>query len=389
MLRADTLSGALLALIALQPGAALASTSSKTPTVQSDAQDDERAQILANNANIAYETGDYAKAVQLYTELLRVKPVDARVLHNRGNSYSKIADWEHALSDYTSALLLVPHLVPALVNRAGVYDRLGRLDEALADYEAAARLSPRDGFIAYHKGVILMGLGRRASAAQIFDHIISSSPTFASAHVERGFLYLAEGSTKDAENEFRAALLYEPGNARAEDGLIQLRLNAVGASDQSREKVHDQVVGELIETLDRTCFSNGEDAGALLEVTRGTSWKESPPQVGGVVRIWTGSTPFGSGRLAFVRTVDSASSVCSLSADGVTPHLFEDFRAKFSRRYRPTPVAEPGGDTPSVAQYQIAHRANCNVKVILLQSSADVNRLTVRLKHAPAYSREM
>ena len=50
------------------------------------------AQAFADKGLTAYLAGDFATAILEFSELLKLKPADARVYYNRGNAYYRMRD---------------------------------------------------------------------------------------------------------------------------------------------------------------------------------------------------------------------------------------------------------------------------------------------------------
>lgn len=70
------------------------------------------------NANNAYETGDYAAAVQLYEELLERGNRSGAILYNLGNAYLRSGELGRAIAAYRRCLVLEPRNQDARANLA-------------------------------------------------------------------------------------------------------------------------------------------------------------------------------------------------------------------------------------------------------------------------------
>lgn len=353
----------------------------------------QRAQHLADRANRAYGSGEYKTAVQLYSVLLHLQPNDARVFYNRANSYSKLDEFDRALADYTAAVARAPEFAPALVNRGSLYFRAKRFDEALSDYDAAAKIRPDDRFIAYNRGLILAQQGRLKEANQAFDRVLEVSSTYAPAYAEKGFLSLQQGDSDKARTQFETALKYQPANARAEAGLK--RLDDKTAADRlSREVVHTKLVADLIRNIDETCFANGEDARAFGRAVEAAPWRGQPTMTSAGLKTWTGKTSFGKARLVLAQSVEQLGrTVCSITIEGITPHLFQDFRAAFNEHTETAATKTVAVETADRAdsghlEYWTPHHDGCDVHAVILNSAKD-NRLTVRMTHGNRRPTEM
>ncbi|CCB64746.1 MULTISPECIES: tetratricopeptide repeat protein [unclassified Hyphomicrobium] len=354
----------------------------------------QRAQHLADKANRAYGSGEYKTAVELYSVLLQLQPNDARVFYNRANSYSKLDEFDRALADYTAAIARAPDFAAALVNRGSLHFRAKRFDEALSDYDTAAKIRPDDRFIAYNRGLILAQQGRLEEANKAFDRVLEVSSTYAPAYAEKGFLSLQQGDSDKARTQFETTLKYQPANARAEAGLKRLDDNTAAADRLSREVVHAKLIADLIRDIDETCFTNGEDTRALGRAVEATPWRGQPTMTSAGLKTWTGKTSFGKARLVLAQSVQQPGrTVCSITIEGITPHLFKDFRAAFNEHTETAATKTATVETADGAgsehlEYWTPHHHGCDVHTVILNSTKD-NRLTVRMTHGNKRPAEM
>lgn len=70
---------------------------------------------LFHEANLAYQNGDYAAAVELYKNLL-AQGQSANLLYNLGNTYYQLGDFGNAILHYEKALVLDPNNPDILAN---------------------------------------------------------------------------------------------------------------------------------------------------------------------------------------------------------------------------------------------------------------------------------
>jgi tetratricopeptide (TPR) repeat protein len=98
---------------------------------------------LHRDAERAYSAGDYEKAAQLYTEIIKGNPPDAGVYLRRADCFSHLGKLDAALGDYTTALAKLRELkeddprkvADVYFDRGLAHDRTGRAAKAIADYE--------------------------------------------------------------------------------------------------------------------------------------------------------------------------------------------------------------------------------------------------------------
>lgn len=90
------------------------------------------------------QEGNYAAAVEMYTQALRLKPDDAATRCDRGWAYLLQDAARPALADFETALHHEPKSVEALLGRGNARVRLRQVAEAVADAEAADKAGTLD-----------------------------------------------------------------------------------------------------------------------------------------------------------------------------------------------------------------------------------------------------
>jgi lipoprotein NlpI len=86
---------------------------------------------------------DYQRAIADYDEAIRLNSGYSRAFNGRGLAYYFSGDDAHALSDFNAAIGLSPEYGQAINNRGNVELRDGALDHAIDDYSEAARRLPK------------------------------------------------------------------------------------------------------------------------------------------------------------------------------------------------------------------------------------------------------
>lgn len=88
--------------------------------------------------------GDERAAIRDYSDAIRLETHFADAYARRGVAYENLGEYERALSDYSEAIRLAPGAAVNHANRASSYGKLGRHQQAIEDYDEAIRLNPRD-----------------------------------------------------------------------------------------------------------------------------------------------------------------------------------------------------------------------------------------------------
>lgn len=120
------------------------SSSVEPPTTEATEEQKKEAEALKSRGNASMAAKDYAAAVDLYTQALRITPGNAVYLSNRAAAHSAARDHESARADAEAATTLDPKYTKA-------WSRLGLARFALGD--------PRGAMEAYQKGINAEGNG--------------------------------------------------------------------------------------------------------------------------------------------------------------------------------------------------------------------------------------
>jgi hypothetical protein len=122
------------------PSAQTSTTVTATPTPALDRPRNNTAKVYFDNGNAFYDKKEYDKAINAYTEAIRLDPNYAIAYYNRGLAYSNLGKFDKAISDYSHAIRVDPNFTLAYVNRGAAYSIQGNRAKANADFATAKRL---------------------------------------------------------------------------------------------------------------------------------------------------------------------------------------------------------------------------------------------------------
>jgi predicted O-linked N-acetylglucosamine transferase (SPINDLY family) len=191
----------------------LRSRAAKEPAaheVQADAIDS-----LMLSAEIAAREGDPQRAIELYSNVMRLQPKYGMACYKRGNVFNGCGQLEAALASYDLAIALDPGHANAFCNRGTVLERMNRPDEALASYARAVALNPGDALACHNRGSLLVRLGRPEEALASFDQAIVANAGYAEAYFNRGILLKEQQRWDEALASYGKAIRIAPGFALA------------------------------------------------------------------------------------------------------------------------------------------------------------------------------
>jgi tetratricopeptide (TPR) repeat protein len=104
------------------------------------------ASIYFNRGVAYYGLKQYRRAIQEYTQAVRINPRFVAAYNNRGNVYRDLKQYRRAIQDYDEALRLNPKNADAYGNRGYVYTIIGQRQLAIRDFYMLLRLRPGDRF---------------------------------------------------------------------------------------------------------------------------------------------------------------------------------------------------------------------------------------------------
>ena len=101
----------------------------------------DRAIAFYNRGVEEKKAGDAAKAVDDYSEAIKLNPAYQFAWNNRGTAYAALEDYDNAVLNYTEAMRLDPKDADPVGNRGLAYEKQGKLEAAVADFRAAVALN--------------------------------------------------------------------------------------------------------------------------------------------------------------------------------------------------------------------------------------------------------
>jgi len=198
-----------------------------------------------NNRGNGYSgIGEYARAIQDYSESINIEPHDAKPFNNRGVAYQRTGEYDRAIADFDAAISIDPNYVNAFANRGETYQKKGEFTLALKDFDDAIRLRPELAVLWNERCWTRAVIGELQAALADCNEAMRLEPSGAAATFDsRGLIYLKMGEWKLAVADFSSALRLDPklASARYGRGLAKLK-----SGDQTGGKV-DTAAAKVIE----------------------------------------------------------------------------------------------------------------------------------------------
>jgi tetratricopeptide (TPR) repeat protein len=200
----------------------------------------EAAAISLNSFQAHYELGLALRDSRLYSDALEplgialeLNPKHLQAHVAKGDCYLKLGDAAEAEAEYQRALDLQPDYVQAHLALGDAYLKQGDTSEARAEYLRALELQPN--YAAAHTGLGAMfeSLGEDDHAEEQYRLALEINVTHADAYVRLGDLFLRRDRADDAIDLFLKAIRIKPDFSR---GFTQL-----GAA-YARQQLYDEAI---------------------------------------------------------------------------------------------------------------------------------------------------
>ncbi len=190
---------------------------------------------LYNLAVILQESGEDARALELYDEIVRLRRdfVDAWV--NRGVLLAESEQFEAALASFSEAIARRPDHAEARVNAGNVYLRLGRVEDALAAYLKAVELEPELGGLRKNLGSLYRRLGDLPRALEAYRAAVDLDPRDGDGWSVLGAVHAQMGDLERAVVALERAVEVDPRSAGARNNLALVYQGLGRTRDAIRE----------------------------------------------------------------------------------------------------------------------------------------------------------
>jgi len=149
------------------------------------------AQLIRQAANQGHEqaSAELANSLNPQNAGPGVPASPARGAVNRGNAHSDLGQYQKAIDDYSEAIRLDPLYACAYLNRGYAYHDLNQDEKAIQDYSLAIEVKPDYAGAYFHRGNAYQNLKQYEKAIQDYKHALEIDPSFYDAKVKRDIAY--------------------------------------------------------------------------------------------------------------------------------------------------------------------------------------------------------
>lgn len=221
--------------------------------------------------------GDYASAVEVLREGLRLFPTDYHLRWNLAMELYRLGEHDDALT-HVDTSLAAKRIPRALELRGNLLIQKGKLEPALEAFEESLKIRPVHADSWRRYAHVLKSLGRSDEAIRAFRQALARNPDEPEVYRQLFRLYVAQGKPKDALHILRqgGSRLFElrlerivqraTGNPILRDSATALRL-----ARELIQKMPSNPRAHLHLALVQTIAGNDQDAASAVEKARSLS----------------------------------------------------------------------------------------------------------------------
>ncbi len=176
-----------------------------------------RASYLVNKGAINkgqknVEQNEYDRALEDFTNSIKLNPNNAQVFTGRANIYALKGQFNLALNDYSRAIELNKTDAQIFFNRAGAYSLTKQFDKAIVDYNTALTLNPNLTAAKQNRSYVYVNSGNYEKAIAGLSELIKANSTNANDYFYRSFAYFKMGKNSEALADNTIAIQLNPDN---------------------------------------------------------------------------------------------------------------------------------------------------------------------------------
>ena len=130
---------------------------------------------------------------------------------------------QEAMNAYQKAINILPYSVEAKLGYVLPASTLGNWDKVIEQYQSVLKIDAQNSTVNYRMGYIYYNRKDYANAQKYFEKVVNLYPFSIDGVLMLGWTYLQQGNYKNAKIMLNRALLINPGNTSALDGLKTIK----------------------------------------------------------------------------------------------------------------------------------------------------------------------
>lgn len=164
----------------------------------------------SSRATIFRKEKNYDKAIEYYTEAIRLNTNDHEAYNNRANIYVDLGKLDMALLDYKNSMYINPDFYTTLDNIGAMYAMKQMFDSGLYYLNKALHIKPDYKPALINHGLVMMNLKRYDESISDWKKILDYEPKDATALNSIGICFRLLGKLQEALKYINNAILVDP-----------------------------------------------------------------------------------------------------------------------------------------------------------------------------------
>ncbi|KAJ5067860.1 tpr repeat containing protein [Anaeramoeba ignava] len=108
--------------------------------------DKEKSEEAKKKGNEFFNDGNFEKALEFYTEAIKMDPENPILFSNRAAAYTKLSLFDYGLRDCNKSIQIDPKFVKSYTRKGTILNLKGEKEEAKGMFEFVLKLDPENGF---------------------------------------------------------------------------------------------------------------------------------------------------------------------------------------------------------------------------------------------------
>ena len=187
---------------------------------------------------VLFKKNQYQKAIDTFSELIKLVPDHADAFKNRGVSYMKLEKFDLAIADFQMAKKIFPKL-------QGLYSNLGvawyykkEYEKAIQNYTIELDMTPENYVAYFNRALCLAELGKNSDALVDLEKALNIRPEFYWALCYKADLLALKGDIIKARDVYNDAIKYSAGDTYANKKAA--KLNQIIKKDTTKQKTKNK-----------------------------------------------------------------------------------------------------------------------------------------------------
>ncbi|MCO5251031.1 MAG: tetratricopeptide repeat protein [Candidatus Kapabacteria bacterium] len=193
------------------------------------------------SANNAMFSGDFQKALELYTEVIKGGKQDAEIYYRRGMAYLYLNQFDKALADFSLVIDKDKKNADAYNNRGLCHSYMGNVDMAFDDFSVAIKLDPKFAQAYINRGSALVSKGEFDQAIDDFDKAVKIDPKNPELYLQRAGLYYYFGDYAKSVEDYDKTI---------ELGLVNSKIYFNRGNSHFKNGAPTKAIGDLTKAIE-------------------------------------------------------------------------------------------------------------------------------------------